>query len=400
MKSSNKRSRPFVAAFLLAFVFSFPAALGQSESDAELDRLRESVQKKLNEFYSMGEFPGATIGFVLADGRSASVSVGFSDVENKTPLRPADKLQAGSIGKTFAAAVILQAVEDGKLRLDDKIEKWLGGESWFARLPNSKDITLRMLMNHTSGIPEHVLDKQFIDDLKKNPDRVWKPEEMLAYIFDRPPLFAAGKGWSYADTNYIVAGMIFERATKKNLYDEVARRILRPLKLKHTVPSDKRVIAGLANGYSSADGPFGQGGKVISDGKFFLNPQFEWTGGGFASTPQDLALWAKAMYEGRAFSKQMLDEMLNGVDASGGRGAGGKYGLACQMRPSEWGESLGHSGFFPGYLSNMEYFPRHKIAVSVQVNTDDGRKLKRPFRQFVFETVRIILSETAMKKAA
>ncbi|MEW6209659.1 MAG: serine hydrolase domain-containing protein [Acidobacteriota bacterium] len=229
---------------------------------------------------------------------------------------------------------------------------------------------------------------------------MWKPEEMLAYIFDRPPLFAAGKGWSYADTNYIVAGMIFERATKKNLYDEVTRRILQPLKLKHTVPADKRVIQGLANGYSSADGPFGLGGRVIRDGKFFLNPQFEWTGGGFASTPEDLARWAKAMYEGRVFNKQMLGEMLNGVDTSGGRGAGGKYGLACQMRTSEWGETLGHSGFFPGYISNMEYFPQHKIAVAVQVNTDDGRKLKRPFRQFVFETLRVILSKTAMKKAA
>lgn len=402
MRSSNngfRASLRIVAiASLLALVFSSPVARGFA--DPEMDRLRESVQKKLNEFYSAGEFPGATIGFVLADGRSASVSVGFSDVENKVPLRPADKLQAGSIGKTYAAAAILQAVQDGKINLDDKIEKWLGREAWFNRLPNSKGITLRMLMNHSSGIPEHVLDKQFIEALKKNPDRVWKPEEMLEYIFDKPPLFAANKGWSYADTNYIVAGMIFERATKKILYDEVTQRILRPLELKYTVPSDRRIIPGLVNGYSSLDGPFGFGGKVIVDGKFVINPQFEWTGGGFASTPEDLARWAKAMYEGKAFNKQMLDQMLNGVDTSGGRGAGGKYGLACQMRPSEWGETWGHSGYFPGYISNMEYFPQSKIAIAIQVNTDDGRKLKRPFRQFIFETLRIILSETAVKKAA
>jgi D-alanyl-D-alanine carboxypeptidase len=70
------------------------------------------------------------------------------------------------------------------------------------------------------------------------------------------------------------------------------------------------------------------------------------------------------------------------------------------MRPSEWGETWGHSGYFPGYISNMEYFPQQKIAIAVQVNTDDGRKLKRPFRQFVFETLRAILSEVAVKKAA
>jgi D-alanyl-D-alanine carboxypeptidase len=307
---------------------------------------------------------------------------------------------AGSIGKTFAAAVTLQLVAEGKLNLDDPLEKWFGREPWFARLPNARDITLRMLMNHTSGIPEHVLDEKFIEALRANPDRVWRPEELIAYVFDKKPLFAAGKGWSYADTNYILVGMVFERVSGKKLYSEVARRILKPLALSDTIPSDRRALPGVITGYSRPDSPFKFTGRVIVDGKFVANPQMEWTGGGFASTAGDLARWAKALYEGRVLGKRELEQMLAGVDATGGRGAGGSYGLAVQIRNSEWGRSYGHGGWFPGYLSEMEYFPEKRIAVAIQFNTDNVRQLKRGPRAYIAEVMRIILGEAAMKKAA
>ena len=145
-------------------------------NDAEISALRSSLQAKLNELHQAASFPGATIGFVLPDGRSASVSVGLADVENRIPLKPTDRMLAGSIGKTYVSAAILQVVQEGKLDLDAKIESWLGSDAWFPRLPNAKDITLRMLMNHSSGIPEHVLNKDFIAEMKKDPDRTWKPE--------------------------------------------------------------------------------------------------------------------------------------------------------------------------------------------------------------------------------
>jgi CubicO group peptidase (beta-lactamase class C family) len=125
--------------------------------DKELARISKAVQAKLTELHSAAEFPGATVGFVLPDGRQASVSVGVSDLVKKTPLAPSDRMLAGSIGKTYVAAVVLQLAEEGKINLDEKIEHWFQREVWFGRLPNAKVITLRMLMNHTSGIPEHVL---------------------------------------------------------------------------------------------------------------------------------------------------------------------------------------------------------------------------------------------------
>ena len=401
-----KKLLPILLLFLVTSPFAAHGIGGlnliaQSKDPAVLT-LTASLQAKFNELHKTASFPGATIGFVLPDGRSGSVSVGLADTENKIALKPADRMLAGSIGKTYVSAITLQAVQEGKLDLDAKIERWLGRESWFARLPNAKDITLRMLMNHSSGIPEHVLNKDFIAALKKDPDRVWKPHELIAYILDAKPLFAAGQGWSYADTNYILVGMIFERVTKKTVYGEVARRILKPFKLERTIPSDRRILPQLITGYSMPNSPFGFEGRVIIDGKFIINPQMEWTGGGFASTAEDLARWAKLLYEGKVLKQEMLDQMLAGVAANEGRGsgAGNKYGLAVQIRPSDWGVSYGHGGWFPGYRSEMEYFPQNKIAVAVQFNTDDARAMKKGLRSYIADAMRIILGEIEKKKAA
>ena len=402
-----------MAIALLAILSPAPAILSSSnlrapdsgsaqQSSVDLSALRASLQAKLTELHKAASFPGATIGFVLPDGRSGSVSAGLADVENKITLKPTDRMLAGSIGKTYVSAVMLQAVQEGKVDLDSKIERWFGKDPWFPRLPNARDITLRMLMNHSSGIPEHVLNKDFIAAMRKDPDRIWKPEELIAYILGAKPLFAAGQGWSYADTNYILVGMIFERVTKKTVYGEVARRILKPFKLERTIPSDRRALPGVITGYSMPNSPFGFEGRVILDGKFVINPQMEWTGGGFASTAEDLARWAKLLYEGQVLKKETLDQMLTGVAANEGRGsgAGNKYGLAVQIRPSEWGVSYGHDGWFPGYRSEMEYFPQHKIAVAVQFNTDDGRAFKKSLRAYIGDAMRIVMGEIEKKKAA
>jgi D-alanyl-D-alanine carboxypeptidase len=258
-----------------------------------------------------------------------------------------------------------------------------------------------MLMNHSSGIPEHVLNKDFIAAMKKDPDRIWKPEELIAYILDAKPLFAAGQGFSYADTNYILVGMIYERVTRKTVYGEVERRILKPLKLERTIPSDRRELP-VITGYSMPNSPFGFEGTVIIRGKFIINPQMEWTGGGFASTAEDLARWAKLLYEGKVLKKEALDQMLNGVAASEGRGggSGNRYGLAVQIRPSDWGISYGHGGWFPGYRSEMEYFPQNRIAVAVQFNTDDARAIKKGLRAYIADAMRIIIERLEKKKAA
>jgi D-alanyl-D-alanine carboxypeptidase len=357
----------------------------------ELQRLRTGVQAKLDELYKSAEFPGATVGFILADGRFASVSAGFSDLETRTPLHPTDKMLAGSIGKTYFAAVVMQLVQEGKLKLDEKIDKWFRREPWFARLPNANDITVRMLMNHTSGLAEYYELKGFIDTLRTKPDLAFKPEILVECVLDSKPLFAAGQDWSYADTNYILVGMIVERITGKSLYSEVEKRILKPLKLTRTIPSNRRTLPGVITGYSMPSSPFGFEGPVIKEGKFIINPQFEWAGGGYASTAEELARWAKALYESKVFKPAMLEQMLTAVPAKTGRGD--KYGLGVQVRQSNWGISYGHGGWFPGYNSEMEYFPEHKVAIAIQINTDERRKMKKGLRAYIADIAKIIIGK-------
>ncbi len=357
--------------------------------------LRRRIQAKLVELHKDGGFPGVTVGVAAPDGRTVGVSIGYADLEAKRALKPADRMLAGSIGKTFVSAITLQLVEEGKLNLDDKIEKWLGRELWFDRLPNARRITLRMLMNHTSGIPEHVLNKDFIKALREQPDKVWKPEELVAFILDSKPLFEAGEGWAYADTNYILVGMIFERASGATVYGEVARRILKPFKLRETLLSDSRVIPGLITGYVSPNSPFGFEGRTIVDSKFVVNPQMEWCGGGFASTPEDLAKWVKLLYEGRVLRQTTVEQLLDAVPAKTGRGD--KYGLGVQVRQTEWGVTYGHGGWFPGYLSEVEYFPKYRMAIAVQINTDNFQQLKRNTHRYALEMARIVFGDPGNK---
>jgi D-alanyl-D-alanine carboxypeptidase len=380
------------AGLLIGFLIFAPPALAQIPVwQPGYKDLGRKLQEKFTALRKESEFPGVNIGITMPDSRSLTISIGYADLEAKAPLKAADRMLAGSIGKTYVSAVVLQLVEERKLGLDEPIATWLGKEPWFDRLPNARALTLGMLMNHSSGVPEHVMNRDFHQVLRQQPDKVWKPEELIAYVLDAKPLFEAGQGWAYADTNYILVGMIIERATGQTVYGEVERRILKPLRLKETAPAVSRVIAGLIPGYVAANGPFGLEGRTLVEGRFVINPQMEWCGGGFVSTAEDLSRWAKFLYEGRVLRPFTMNWLLDAVPAK--TGPGDRYGLGVQVRDSPWGTTYGHGGFFPGYLSEVEYFPQHRAAIAVQFNTDDLRKLKRRPRAYVTEAARILFGE-------
>jgi D-alanyl-D-alanine carboxypeptidase len=375
----------------LLAVCLFLSVVVQAQTDvASKTTLKNALQLKLDEWHKAGSFPGATLGVVLANGESFGLAVGVSDRETKKRMMPNDRMLAGSVGKTFAAATALQLIKEGKIGLDDRIEKYLGTEPWFSRLPNARDITVRQLMNHTSGLVRYEFKEQFTKDLTANPTKVWKPAELVAYLLDEKPPFEAGKGWDYSDTNYIVLGMIIEKVTGRKFYDEANRRVLKPLKLTGTIPQDGPRLKGVVQGYAGPNNPFGGTDAMIVNGKFAINPQFEWTGGGYASTAQDLARWAKMIYEGKAFSPELLPQVLEGV-AAPMLGRETKYGLGVIIRKTSSGLSYGHSGLFPGYMTDMMYFPEQKVAVAVQVNTSVGRDLGKPLGRVLVEVMEVII---------
>jgi D-alanyl-D-alanine carboxypeptidase len=379
--------RKIIKSFIVCLVLA--VAIQAQSGPAPTPYLKTSLQRLLDDWHKSASFPGATLGVVLANGESFTLAVGYSDRDAKTPMKPGDRMLAGSVGKTFAAATALQLIKEGKIGIDDKIEKYLGREPWFSRLPNAKDITVRQLMNHTSGLVRYEFKEQFTKDLTSNPDKVWKPAELVAYLLDEKAPFEAGKGWDYSDTNYIVLGMIIEKVTGRKFYDEANRRVLKPLKLTDTIAQDGPRLKGVVQGYAGPNNPFGGTDQMLVNGKFAINPQFEWTGGGYASTALDLARWAKMLYEGQAFSPDLLPQVLGGVQAPM-LGRETKYGLGVIIRQTAQGTSYGHSGFFPGYMTDMMYFPEHKIAIAVQVNTSVGRSLGKPLGRVLVESMGVI----------
>jgi D-alanyl-D-alanine carboxypeptidase len=360
--------------------------------------LRQRLQAKFEELHAAGKFPGGTAGFALPGGASFGIAVGVADRSTRQPMRPADRLLLGSVGKTYASAVALQLVHEGKVGLDDPISKYLGKEPWFRRLPNAGRITVRHLMTHTSGLVRYELDPRFTADLSANPDKVWSGEDRLAYLFDARPPFAPGEGWEYSDTNYIVLGLIIERAGGASYYEQLRRRILVPHGLDDTVPADSRTVPGLVQGYAGANNPFGGSDEMIVDGRFAVNPQFEWTGGGLAVTARDLARWAKRLYEGKVVDASLMDDLLDGVPAK--LGPETKYGLGVIIRPTALGTTYGHSGFMPGYQTDVMYFPELKTAIAVQVNSSAPRSTGRPLRAFLVEFAAIVKAAGVLEPAA
>jgi len=185
-----------------------------------------------------------------------------------------------------------------------------------------------------------------------------------------------------------VLGMIIERVAKNSYYDELRTRILVPFGLKDTVPADRRAVPGLAQGYAGEKNPFGGSDEMIKDGKFAVNPQFEWTGGGLAVTALDLAKWGRILYEGKAFNAEMMEKLLDGVPAR--LGPESKYGLGVIIRPSALGITYGHSGFMPGYQTELVYFPELKASIAVQVNSSAPRSTGKSLRAFVMDFAAIL----------
>ena len=348
----------------------------QTQQVASAQDLQVRLQAVLDGFHEGGSFAGASAAISLPDGRVIPLTAGEADTVRHIPMDPSHRMLQGSVGKTYFAALAMQLIGSGLLELDAPVARYLGHHDWYERIPNAGGITVRHLMTHTSGVMRYEFKETFTTDLSAQPDKHWLPEELLAYVLDEEASFVQGEGWEYSDTNFILLGMIMEEITGKACYDLIQERLLDPLGLENTVPSSSRLIPGLIQGYAGPGNPFGGTDEVVlPDGLFVINPQFEWAGGGFASTTSDLAAWARALYTGKAFDPALLPLMLDGVPAR--LGPGSRYGLGVILTDTPAGPSQGHSGFFPGYLTEMAYFPDLDVAVALQVNTSVGRSLGR-----------------------
>jgi len=363
--------------FLLCSICSvLIAPLVLIQGPVEAQTLEQQFKAELDALHSEYGFPGATAAWILPGGEAGVVATGFADVEHEIPMTPKARMLAASIGKTFVGATALSLMQEGRLELDAPISQWLADRTWFSRLPNHDTTTLRHLLNHTSGIPNHVDTGEFTEAFAarwRSYANPFPPDALIDFVLDRPPLFEPGEGWAYSDTGYILAGLIIEAATGQSYYEEVQRRFLDPLHLDLTSPSDQFELTGLATGYLAPDNVLNLPTRTTTrPGVLVWHPGVEWTGGGLVSNSRDLVVWAKALFEGEAMEGPYRDTLLQSVPVAGDV-PDIRYGLGIGIyRTGPAGPTYGHGGWIPGYTSSLRYYPDHRIAVAFQINTDIG----------------------------
>lgn len=224
------------------------------------------------------QVPGLVLAWDGPGEQRGAVAVGHADPERRIPLTVAHRFPFGSVGKTFVAAVALQLVAERKLALDARLAEQLGAPAWLSALPNGDAVTLRMLLRHQSGIPDHVDTDGFWTAALADPDKSWRGDELAAFVAGRDPLFAPGEGWAYADTNYVLVGLAIERASGCAWHEEVVTRLLAPHALTGIEPSLGRELAQLSNGVSALAGDRLRG-AMLRDGVARVNFQIEHCGG-------------------------------------------------------------------------------------------------------------------------
>lgn len=371
------------AALCLALVASAmlaPAAHAGALGDREFAALLAQFQSAVDTERERYHVPGMTAAFVLPDGRVGKVASGYADLERRLAMTPDARILSGSTGKTIAAAVAVKLAEQGVWSLDDPLSKFLGQEPWFAHLPNARDLTLRLLLQHRGGLENYYDNPRFFELIKQkfaeDPSARITFATLIDFVSDRPPLFAPGQGYKYTDVGYLLVGLAIEQVTHRPYYDTARAFFLDPLGLTLTSPSNQRRLPGLAQGYGNGQNPLLQGPRMIgADGQLNYDPSIEFTAGGFVTNAGDLARWAKALYTGQAVSQASVAEILAppaGETATTGDRA--YYGLGVRVRRSADAaqSSYGHDGYIPGYQSSMRYYPAFDVAVAIQVNTEDG----------------------------
>jgi D-alanyl-D-alanine carboxypeptidase len=276
--------------------------------------------------------PGALL-VVRQDGHRRVDVRGFSDVARARPPGAEERFRVGSITKTFVAALVLRLVEDGKLGLQDPVERWLPG-----LVPRGQTITVEHLLSHTSGLPDYVED----DRVRRSPQRRWTPRELVAVALAgaEPP----ERSFAYASTNYIVLGLIAERAGGAPLARQLRDRLFEPLGLDHT-----SLIQGVVRGphVHGHRPPTHQGIVTGAPADVSDEPAWwTWAAGGVVSTAEDVHRFFRALLRGQVLSPRLLREMQTLRPAGRLR-----YGLGIATFPTPCGPAWGHTGNVLGTIA-------------------------------------------------
>lgn len=308
--------------------------------------------------------PGVQVSIRLADRWNWSGHAGFADLAGHQTVTSTTPFGAGSITKTFVAALVLLLADQGVFALDDPIARWLPG------VRNAAGVTIRQLLDHTSGVDDAFSHVKMLDSIGAAPRATWPADRVMGYV--KKPHFKPGEGWYYSNTNYLLLGQLVETATGRTVASLLRERFLGPLGLADTFLQGQEPLAATpAHGYDFT----GVSWKVkdLSDGTamvpFTSLATAIGTAGAIVTTADDLARWAEALYGRRVLSPAALAGMLD-FTATRALKPLWPYGLGVQRITLRGRGSWGHSGLISGFRATMRYFPADRLTIVVMTNAN------------------------------
>ncbi len=308
-------------------------------------RHHDAVQKSLDRLIDDG-IPGALAAVRDPGGRTRHYTAGVGDLRTRSKVPVDGKVRIASNTKMFTATVVLQLVGEGKVGLDEPVETYLPGLVRGDGI-DGRDITVRQLLQHTSGLPDY--DDDVVKDyLTKQQHRHFEPRETLDLALAKKAEFAPGTDWGYSNTNYTLAGLIVQRVTGRPIGEEITKRVIEPLRLRDTYwpgVGDQTVKGRHPHGYfrMTEDEPWAD--VTVQD------PSAAWAAGALIGTPSDLNRFLTSLLDGKLLKPAQLTEMQKTVEAPGFDVTDGStYGLGlATIKLSCGGFAWTHGGDAVGY---------------------------------------------------
>lgn len=337
------------------------AATGTSTS---VPKYAATLQEEIPAVMKANAIPGTVVLIKSPKQGDWSGTFGTAVIGEKVPMSLTDYFRVGSNTKTMTSTIILQLVQENKLSLDDSISKFRPD------VPNGQNITIAQLSEMRSGLYSYSFDPGFNATLDKDPSKAWTPDELLAIAFSHPADSPPGQQYEYSNTNIVLLGTVIEKLTGMPASEAFQKRIFDPLGLTHSslpVNTDSLIPNPHAQGYQfgtnvetigsyavpAAQLPAALDGTLKPIKQTDANPSWTWTAGGAISTPDDLAVYVKALVHGGLLNAKTQKLRLDSIQPTvPGQASGVGYGLGlAQFAPGV----LGHDGQIPGYSTFMVY---------------------------------------------
>ncbi|MFD7833907.1 serine hydrolase domain-containing protein [Streptomyces sp. NPDC059761] len=367
-RQQQQRGGPRRAARAAAALAVGVLAIGALTPPAAFAAARpDPVQRGLNALVRDDGLPAALASVTGPDGRTRTYTAGVGDLATGSKVPRDGQVRVGSNTKTFTSVVVLQLVGEGRIRLDDPVDTYLPGLVRGEGI-DGRHITVRELLQQTSGIPDYTQA-----DLQP---RYYEPRELVGFALRYKAVFAPGERWAYSNTNYVLAGLIVEKVTERPLAEEIDRRIIQRIGLRHTyfpAPGDATIREPHPRGYyrEEAGAPL----RDITE----TDPSWGWAAGQLISTNSDLNRFFTALLGGGLLPEAQLAQMRTTVPAGYPFDSRARYGLGLVSTPLSCGGVFwGHGGSFPGYETRGGVSDTgHAVDIAVTAKPSDQAAMKR-----------------------